>query len=557
MKSLILLLLLTFPLSAYAIPHDTLTIGVPQFPNTFHPGTDSSAIKDYIISMAHPDLTTFDKDWQVVCLLCTSLPNEADGTARTVTDEQGKAHIEMLYTLPAAAKWADGVPLTTADIMFSLEVGRSPKSGYAAAELYHGDSPSAIASITPVDEHSFWVRLNGVPCDYQAALNDFHIIPEHIERPVFAADPDLYRLHSKYSTAPETPGLWYGPYMITHVERGSTVVLARNPFYWGKRPVFNQVTVRAFENTSTLESALLAGEVDYLPGEVGVPEHIAASIAKKHGDRFDVVFKPSLVDQHIDLNQNNKILQDVRVRKALLYAIDRQTIDDAIYDGQYLLETSFVAPLDSVFSKDVTLYGYDPVAAGKLLDEAGWTGRDHDIRTNAAGEHLGFVISTTAGDQRREELEQALIWYWRQIGAEVRVKNEPARILFGQSLPQRKYEGAALYSWMMAPRNVPRQQYACQAIPSADNGYAGQNFIGWCDPQFDQLLDRMETQCQPTENQAAWTEAQQMYTEQLPSLPLFYRTDAFVIPKWLHGIQPTGHQYPTTLWIEDWTVSSQ
>ncbi len=536
---------------AEPLQHTTLTIGVQQYPNTFHPNTDSSSIREYILAMARPDLTTYDADWKLICYLCTELPSYEAGTAHIETDAAGKQHVVETFTLQPDAKWDDGVPVTTKDVLFSLEVGRSPKSGYVEAELYTGDTASTIEDIKALTEKSFEVRLKGVPCDYQS-LNDFRIIPEHIERKVFEADPDTYRIHTIYDTDPTTRGLWYGPYRISRIARGASVELERNPYWWGKRPAFDHIRILTFENTSTIQSALVSGEVDYLPGEIGIPENIAAAIAKRYPDRFDVIFKPSLVDQHIDLNLDNPIFEDVRVRQALLLGVDRPTINDAIYEGRYQIQTSFADPLDSIYSDDVLKYGYDPKRAADLLDQAGWTGRDGGIRTNAQGQRLSLVLSTTAGDRRREELEQALAWYWKQIGIDIRLKNQPARILFGQTLPHRQYEGMALYSWTMAPRNIPRSEYSTQSIPTAANGYAGENFIGWSNPEMDSLLNDMETRCEPVENQAAWTRAERLYTEQLPSLPLFYRSDAFVLPKWLKGVKPTGHQYPSSMWVQDW-----
>jgi peptide/nickel transport system substrate-binding protein len=542
-------------LPVLASPHDTLTMGVQQFPNTLNPNTDSSSIKDFVLSMARPDFTTYDKDWKLVCILCTALPDMSNGTARVETIN-GKPQISLTYTLQPGATWDDGVPVTTADVLFSLEVGRYPRSGYVNATLYTGDEAGSIDTITAVDDKTFTVRLKGAPCDYQG-LNDFRIIPAHIEKPIFDADPDMYRNHSKYDTDPTAPGLYYGPYKITEVVRGSSVELTRNPTWWGKKPAFEHVRIDAFENTSTLQSALLSGEVDYLPGEVGIPETVALNIKKRYGDRFNVVFKPSLIDQHIDLNQDNPALQDVRVRRALLYALDRQTINQAIYDGQYEIENSFVDPLDSVYSKDVVDYAYDPDRANQLLDEAGYTARDRGVRVNAAGQRLSFEISTTAGDRRREELEQTLLWYWSKVGVELRIKNQPARVLFGQTLPHRAYPAMALYSWTMAPHNIPRTTYDSKSIPTAANGYSGENFIGWNNPDMDRLITDMETKCAPADNQAAWMAAQRLYTEQLPSLPLFYRTDGFVMPQWLKGVQPTGHEYPSSMWIEDWFVEGQ
>ena len=51
-----------------------------------------------------------------------------------------------------------------------------------------------------------------------------------------------------------------------------------------------------------------------------------------------------------------------------------------------------------------------------------------------------------------------------------------------------------------------------------------------------------------------WRRIEEIYTEQLPDLPLYFRSDSYVLPKWLINVVPTGHQYPTTLWVEDWRV---
>jgi peptide/nickel transport system substrate-binding protein len=542
--------LLAFPASA-ANPHDTLTIGISQFPNTFNPNTDSLAVKEYILAMARPDMTTFDKDWHLICYLCVALPSFADGTAHTETGPDGKPRIVETYALQPNATWDDGVPVTTKDILFSLEVGRYPKSGYSDVELYQGDAADTIDSIDAIDDKHFTIHRKGVPCDYQN-INDFRILPAHVEQPVFEADPDMYRLHTRYDADPSQRGLYYGPYRISHVERGSSVELEPNPTWWGKKPAFAHIRVQAFENSATLQSALASGEIDYLPGEGGMPENVALTIGKHYPGRYNIVVVPTLADQHIDFDLAEPMFQDVRMRRALLLAVDRPTIDSAIFDGIYQLQTSFVAPRDPIYTDQVAQYGYDPAQAATLLDQAGWTPGSDGMRRNAVGEPLAFRISTTSGDRRREELEQALAWYWKQVGVEVRIMNQPARILFGQTLKHSQSWDTALYSWMMSPGGSPRGQYASAEIPTEANGYSGENFLHWNDPAMDHLIDAIETECAPDKNKEAWHAAQARYADQLPSLPLFYRASAFVMPKWLKGVEPTGHEYPSSMWVQDW-----
>jgi peptide/nickel transport system substrate-binding protein len=189
-----------------------------------------------------------------------------------------------------------------------------------------------------------------------------------------------------------------------------------------------------------------------------------------------------------------------------------------------------------------------------LLDAAGWRLRDNGIRYNAKGERLQLLIMTTAGNKTRELVQQVLQSNWRQVGIDMRIRNEPARVFFGSTVRRRKFSGLAMYAWLSSPQNVPRGQLHSEEIPSAEGGWSGQNYPGLRSPAFDTVLDSLETQCEPQENMRLWHELQKLYMEELPALPLYFRAQPHIMPKWLKGVRPTGHQYSSSLWIEDWTV---
>jgi len=88
--------------------------------------------------------------------------------------------------------------------------------------------------------------------------------------------------------------------------------------------------------------------------------------------------------------------------------------------------------------------------------------------------------------------------------------------------------------------------------PTAANNYAGQNVGGYRNPKMDALIDAIETELDRPKRKELWKQLQALYAEDLPDLPLTYRSDPFVLPVWLKGVEPTGHQYPTTLWVENW-----
>ncbi|MEE8515680.1 MAG: peptide ABC transporter substrate-binding protein, partial [Alphaproteobacteria bacterium] len=392
-----------------------------------------------------------------------------------------------------------------------------------------------------------------VTFDYNA-INDFRLLQAHLEAEKFK-DPAQYRNRTRYDTDTANPGLYFGPYRITEKVSGSHVVLQRNPTWWGKKAQFKRIVIRVIENTAALEANLLSGSIDYIAGELGLSLDQAIAFEKRHGKKFDIEFKPGLIYEHLDLNLANPILKDKRVRQALILAIDRDAISKQLYDGRQPVADSFVSALDWIHTKDIPVYRRDLKKAAALLDAAGWTVKKEGIRHNAAGKRLQLELMTTAGNRSRELVQQVLQRQWREVGIDVRIRNEPARVFFGETVTKRKFTGLAMFAWLSAPENVPRSILHSKEIPTKANNHSGQNYTGYSNPEMDKLLDRVERELDREKRRVLWHRLQRIYADELPVIPLFFRADAFIMPKWLKGIRPTGHQEPTTLWVEDWTVT--
>ena len=538
--------------SPAARAQEQLTIGISQYPSTLHPGIDQMVAKAYVLGLTRRPITAYDANWHLVCLLCTELPSREAGTAVDEVRPEGRAGLAVTYTLRPGLSWGDGVPVTTRDVVFTWTAGRHPLTGFSAHDLFVRD----IADITVRDARTFTIHLARRTCDYQE-LSDFPLLPAHLEQPLFEADPATYAKRTLYVTEPTNPGLYFGPYRITEVVSGSHIALETNPYWSGPTPAFRRIVVRAIENSAALEAALLAGDIDLVPGEIGLPLDQALALEKRQGGRFDVHSQAGLFFEHLDANLDNPALADVRVRRALLLALDRDTINRQLFAGRQPVADSPVSPLDPMFDADAAHTPFDATTANRLLDEAGWSRHSGGIRTNDTGRRLSLTLSTTAGNRSRELIEQVIQAQWRQIGVEVRIDNQPARVLFGQTLRERRFPALALFSWVSAPRAIPRSTLHSTMIPDADNGFAGQNYGGVRQPAFDTLLDDLEVVCEPKANRALWSRLQQLYAEYLPSLPLFYRAEATVKPKWLTGLVPTGHMEPTTLWVETWRDGRQ
>ena len=539
-------LAIAVPLSAPAAGDErvSLTIGITQFPSTLNPNIDAMAAKSYVLGMALRPFTVYDADWRLVCLLCVTLPSIDNGLAVPVDLADGKKGIDITYSIRPDARWGDGVPVTTQDVQFTYEVGRDPKSAVGNAEFYR-----RITSIDIKDAKTFTLRVDKLTFDY-AAINDFVLLPAHIERAAFG-DPAQYRVQTRYNTEPTNPGLYNGPYRLSEVAAGSHVLLEPNPHWAGPPGHFRQITVRAIENTAALEANLLSGTIDMVAGELGLSLDEALAFEKRQGGAFRMIYQPGLVYEHIDLDLDRPALADQRVREALILGLDREGISKSLFAGRQKVANSFVNPLDAGYSAETPRYSHDPSRAAALLEAAGWQAQVGGIRRNAEGQTLSLELMTTAGNRTRELVEQVLQSQWRKIGVDIRIKNEPARVLFGQTVPHRRFD-MAMYAWISAPESVPRSILHSREIPDAANGFAGQNAAGFKSAEMDRLIDALEIELDRDKRKALWAEAQRLYASELPSLPLFFRSDSFILPKWLSGVRPTGNQYTTTLSITDW-----
>ncbi|TNE30263.1 MAG: peptide ABC transporter substrate-binding protein [Alphaproteobacteria bacterium] len=528
-----------------------LVIGMTQFPATMNPLIDSMVAKSYVLGMVHRQMTAYNHDWQPFCMLCTELPSFDNGRAEEITRVDGTKTIRARYTLKDGLKWGDGTPVTTKDVLFTWTVGKHPMAGASNFDLFAKD----IVKITAEDEKNFIIEFDEVKCEF-AAINDFRLLPAHLEGAVFEKEPAAYKDRTLYDAAPLTAGLYLGPYLIAGVEPGASFTMVKNPHWLGKQPSFDKIIIRIIENSAALGTNLLSGDIDYIAGELGLTVDEAVGLEKRlqrmKKGQYNVSYETGLTYEHIDFNLDNPHFQDIRVRRALLHGINRDAISARLFGGRQPVAHVNIHPMDVIYDKEVRKYAYDPKKAEKLLAEAGWKKAKDGLRYNDKGEKLQFQLMTTAGNRSRELVQQSIQSDWGKIGVQAVLKNETARVLFGETTRMRKFEDGVMYAWMSAPKNIPRTTLHSTMIPSAENNYAGQNYPGFKNTEADQVLDDLERVCEPDKNTALWKRIQAIYADELPALPLYYRANSYIVPKWLKGIRPTGHQDPSTLWVEEW-----
>ena len=530
---------------------DKLTIGISQYPSTFHPDIDSGVAQMYISGFSQRETLGYDQNWNLTCFLCEQVPTFENGLAKIVDRPNAKEGessqgIKMTVKLRKDIFWGDGKPVTAQDMAFWYQVVTTP-------EVQNNPSLSVyqhIERLDVVDDQTVDVYIDKVTFEYNLAYTP-KTLPKHIEEAIFKANPKEYHLKTKYVTDIGEPGLYNGPYVIEQVKKGQFIKLGLNKFWQGKTPHFDQITLKAITDTQALQANLLSGDVDYIPGEMGLTLDQALQLKKRYHDKYQIDIRPSALYEHLDLQWKNPQIQDLRVRQALLYSLDRELLNQKLFEGNQPVATSSVSPLDATFSTETPTYPYDPEKAKALLKEAGYQ-MVNGVQMKD-GQPLEFEFMTTSGNKTRELVQQFAQGQWKRVGIKAVINNQPARVYFGSTLSERKHKGLAMFAWSSAPESLPDTTLHSAHIPTKENGWAGQNYGGYANPKMDQIIEKIEGEVNVEKRKEFWKEFQNLYATDLPVLPLYYRSENYIFPKWLTGVEPTGHKYYSSFWAENWT----
>jgi ABC-type transport system substrate-binding protein len=249
------------------------------------------------------------------------------------------------------------------------------------------------------------------------------------------------------------------------------------------------------------------------------------------------------------------ILSDLRVRQAMAYCTNKVDVIKGVYpllapeEQEKLVMHTFIPRSHWAYAGDenVTIYPYDPDQGRALLDEAGWTlAEGADVRTNEAGEALSLKFTTTNAAFRQT---WAAVWeaQMAECGIQIIRLHAPASWWFGDTtgLARRDFELGA-FAWVGQADPGGQTLWACDQIPFPQNGWEGQNYMGWCNESASVGIKNANNTLNQDERKKWYTDVQKAYTEDLPAIPLLNRTETYAYRADLAGFTPTpGEEYPT------------
>lgn len=533
-----------------------LKIGISQEFENLNPLIMSMSATTYMYHMVGRTLVTLNADTKWVPVLAKEIPTLENGLAKMI-EAGGKKKIVANWEIIEAAKWGDGTPVTCADFKFSRDIVASGKIAVGEKEIFTQFEKIEWDPKTP---KKCTFSYDKARWDFYQ-LAQFYPLPKHLEQAVwdkYGQQKEGYEKNSNYVKSPTNPGLYNGPYVISEVKLGDHVTFVPNPHFYGEKPKIQKIIVKLIPNTGTMEANLRSGTIDMI-STLGLALDQALAFDKKAKAEnlpFVTHFVPSVTYEHIDFNLENPLLKDAKVRRAMLHSINREDLVKALFEGKQIVANHFVSPKDPWYTTDpkfVTTYRYSRREAQKLLDEAGWKLGKDGYRYKD-GKKLSLSFMTTAGNKTRELVQTYLQEQWKQVGIEVLIKNEPAKVFFGETASKRKFDGMIMYAWVSSPENNPRSTLHSKSVPTDKNSFAGQNYPGWLNPQVDKAIEAIDLEFNSKKRaELAW-ELQKQYTQYVPVLPLYYRVDISVTPKNLKGYKMPGHQYHETTAVEKWSL---
>ncbi|WP_322495550.1 peptide ABC transporter substrate-binding protein [Chloroflexus sp.] len=501
-------------------------------------------------------LLAVDFMWQTTGVL-TRVPDFANGDVVTSTvtvfrDALGQisetptettddvTQVSVIFRWNPALRWSDGTPVTAADSVFAHELAQQIDLGQAANSRL-----AMIERYEQIDEHTTRAVLRPDVTDPSYLSSFWTPLPRHV-----LADMDPQRImQSEFVRKPVS----YGPYMVSAFDGGS-LELVRNPHYAGPAAPFERIIVAFRKDPQQLVELVRGGGIDLAFIEQPVPDLLSMLVQSAELREFQLATSPNTIWEHLDFNLDVPLLQDIRVRRAIAYAINRPQLVEQLLGGKSNVLESWVLPGQLGYPPldQITRYPYNPNEARRLLDEANLLDTDGDGWREHDGLPILLSLVTSANSPLREAVARQIASDLEQIGVQVEVAQLPSSELYSTDGPlyQRTFQ-LALFGWMAGPHPRGWELWSCAGVPSEANNWTGNNFAGWCFFEANEAINTATTSLDPEEQKNAYLRQQQLFTQELPALPLFQRIDVLVARQGLAGwrLNPTA---PFTWNISEW-----
>ncbi len=469
-------------------------------------------------------------------------PEETTTTAAPVEGDCPDAFC-VKYNIHPDAAWADGTPVTATDFAFTYDTIMNDQLDITSREGYN-----KMTSYEVVDDKTFLAVFGELYAPWQTMFGA--IMPAHIleGQPFNTVWDDLITMGS-------------GPFVMTEWTPTERIVLERNENYWASDvratgdPLGDVQTINIvfLEDSQTQIQALRGQEIDmfYPQPQVSLVEEVDGI----EGVEWEAGLGP--VWEHIDFNHTDPLLSQKFVRQAIVQGIDRDAIVEAVVRpiaaDAVPLNNSVWLNTSANYEDHLTQYPYDPAAAEAHLTDNGCT-KGSDGIYECDGQRLSFNWATTAGNEGRElqfALAQANL---AEVGIEVNAAFGPAAEVFAD---EHFYGDSTVwqifnFAWVGSPDPAGGNTlYYCEG--GAPTGFGDINNLQYCNEEVDALIKQTDTEVDPAARAALYNEADALWLEEVPLLPLYQKPTFFAWNSAISGPQDNATQVGPFWNIAGWS----
>ena len=491
----------------------------------------SQNLVDISFSMVEGLVTTNERN-EYIPVLAKEIPTEANG--RVLRGRDGS--VRMTWPLQENVRWHDGVAFTSDDVCFTWRFVTDPKSMTYNREQYGG-----IKTCEMPDEHTVVFTWDGAYAYYAGLFEG--ILPRHVfmkadGRTEMSVDEIVS--YEPYNRGRRLIGT--GPFKFEEWKTGEYIRVVRNPDYWrGKEfPRIDEIVWAFIPDNNTRLLALKSGRYDWgriQPTQVSVVRNLPASdvhlIDANSVMHFDLAIRTEL---------GRTLFDDVRVRRAIFHAIDREGMATKLMEGAVKVAEGPINPNSPYHNAKVATYPYDLGQSRRLLDESGWTMGPDGVRQKA-GQRFSFVMLNRAGSTDRILLAQVIQAGLQAVGIEV-IFETLESAAWTQRWRSGKWE-AIVSAWFLPADPGITGLYACKGA---------NNMAGFCDPALDEILERSDKALSFEARLPLLHEAQAKLAEQARMLPLYQNVMPEVVTRRVQGYRGSGTNFGSFWNLWEWRV---
>lgn len=452
-----------------------------------------------------------------------------------------------VYRLREQATWHDGVPLTAHDLVFGHQV-------YADPEIPVNSRLSQnLTSTVEARDDSTLVITWKQPYFRAGRLTFYELVP----LPRHLLEEKARTNKADFAAGPEwtTEFVGNGPFRVERWEPGVGVIARANLAWLLGPPKLEALDIRFVLDSNTVIANLLSGEADYSHAQFFTPQAaVAVRDQWSAGGGYLLAVESALFYmefQYREVPNWQRAVVDLRVRQALLHAIDREGLAEAATGGLASVANMFISPPNAVFEqadRAVVKYPHDPSRAAALLAEAGWRrdGLGSPLK-DARGQPLSmplWVANSTGATTLA-----VILGNWKDVGIQVD----------GFLIPPRtddelvaNFPGALVWN---RPANPDSFAFTSNGMPTAENRWQGQNHGSLRDAEADRLQNLVLTLVDQQEWQQAVLTLQRHMSETLGAAPLHYQARVIMAKNKLQGVQ-MNPEAQTMMWnIYEWELT--